>query len=453
MEQYCVLHIDKSTGGEARMTAHIERSPEDIVCHKTNIDESRTHLNRSLIDYPPEVSNRTQAIEHRISTAGIKRKVSDNQVRVLRIMLSGTHERMKELEAEGRIDDWCKANIDWAKATFGADNVVSAELHMDEKTPHIHLSVVPIVKEATKRKGKDGSIKVGKEKVRLAARDVLTAAKLAKYQTTYAAAMAKFGLQRGVEGSEAQHLSKEDWMRNERRQHEEVKQKMDAEVKDKRKAADEEIKRIDEEVSEKKRKATTENIKGIGAGVANLFGKGKYAAIEAENNALKAAQATFDQKLKDEQVKTGKERQKAQNLSVENNKLKNTLKLKTMVTNLVRTIAEALAESFKSYGRPNLKSHDEMMNLYKNYWNWSDAEGKKMDYEEKYHDFCVRDLAIRIKTACIAAFKDANYENLHAAQDWVEKDTKNYLDNYHGQTQEQEQKQDINEEEHRGRHR
>lgn len=318
MKQYCVLHIDKSTGGEARMTAHIERSPEDIVCHKANIDESRTHLNRSLIDYPPEVSNRTQAIEHRISTAGIKRKVSDNQVRVLRVMLSGTHERMKELEAEGRIDEWCQANIAWAKATFGADNVVSAELHMDEKTPHIHLSVVPIVKEATKRKGKDGSIKVGKEKVRLAARDVLTAAKLAKYQTTYAAAMSKFGLQRGVEGSEAEHLSKGDWMRKERQEHEaEIKQLDQARI-EKKKAIDKENgNRIKAGVA-----AMADVVKAGSYSFANVLGKSKYAAIEAENVTLKAnlqsAQTefeTFKKNISTELTEARQNAKKSQNLA------------------------------------------------------------------------------------------------------------------------------------------
>ncbi|WP_303013973.1 plasmid recombination protein [uncultured Bacteroides sp.] len=36
-------------------------------------------------------------------------------------------------------------NLQWLYRTFGRENTVSAVLHMDEHTPHIHATVVPIV--------------------------------------------------------------------------------------------------------------------------------------------------------------------------------------------------------------------------------------------------------------------------------------------------------------------
>lgn len=60
-------------------------------------------------------------------------------------MLSGTHDTMKKIEESGNLDNWCMDNLDWLKETFGEDNLVSAVLHMDEKTPHIHATIVPIV--------------------------------------------------------------------------------------------------------------------------------------------------------------------------------------------------------------------------------------------------------------------------------------------------------------------
>lgn len=74
---YVVLHFNKAKGNEARMTKHIERSVDP-----PNVDKSRTHLNRELIEFPSGVTNRTQAIQHRIKTAGIKRKITSDQVRV-----------------------------------------------------------------------------------------------------------------------------------------------------------------------------------------------------------------------------------------------------------------------------------------------------------------------------------------------------------------------------------
>lgn len=43
-------------------------------------------------------------------------------------------------------DEWCKATVEFAKDKFGEKNVVSAKLHMDEQTPHMHLICTPIMK-------------------------------------------------------------------------------------------------------------------------------------------------------------------------------------------------------------------------------------------------------------------------------------------------------------------
>ncbi|KAA6321285.1 Plasmid recombination enzyme [termite gut metagenome] len=61
-------------------------------------------------------------------------------------MLAGSSEDMEQIQNEGKLDDWCRDNIDWLKKTYGEENVVAATLHMDETTPHIHASVVLIVR-------------------------------------------------------------------------------------------------------------------------------------------------------------------------------------------------------------------------------------------------------------------------------------------------------------------
>lgn len=215
---YVVLHLDKAPGNEARMTAHIERTQIP-----TNADPSRTHLNRELIEFPEGVADRTQAINYRLAHAGLTRKIGTNQVRVIRVMLTGSHDDMKRIEAEGKLDAWCADNLAWLDKTFGADNVVSAVLHRDESTPHIHASVVPIVTgERRKVREKREPDKPGKKKyrkkspdaARLCADDVMTRVKLKSYQDTYAEAMAGYGLQRGIDGSEARHITTQEFYRN-----------------------------------------------------------------------------------------------------------------------------------------------------------------------------------------------------------------------------------------------
>ncbi|GAB6012816.1 MobV family relaxase [Viscerimonas tarda] len=222
---YAVLHLEKGAGNDAPISAHIERTIEP-----KNADKDRIHLNKELIVFSDGVTNRTEAIQHRIENAGIIRKISHNQVPAIRVMLSGTHEDMKQIETDGNLDKWCADNLDWLKKTFGTENLVSAVLHLDEKTPHIHATVVPIVQgERRKAKAeKDNDKKKYKKKpansARLCADDVMARDKLKHCQDSYAEAMNKYGLQRGIEGSEARHVSTQQFYRDLHLQNETLKE-------------------------------------------------------------------------------------------------------------------------------------------------------------------------------------------------------------------------------------
>ena len=73
---------------------------------------------------------------------------------------------------------------------------------MDEKTPHLHATIIPIVTTERRRKEREGDKKYEtKSGPRLSADDVMSRGKLFQYQNTYAVAMKPFGLQRGVVGS------------------------------------------------------------------------------------------------------------------------------------------------------------------------------------------------------------------------------------------------------------
>lgn len=213
---YAVLHLDKASGNEAKMTSHIERTQMP-----KNADPERTHLNRELIEFPERVNNWTEAIQHRLDNAGLTRKIGTNQVRAIRMMLTGSREDMKRIEAEGKLDQWCQDNIYWLRKTYGSDNLVSAVLHMDEATPHIHATVVPIVKGERRKSikknepsGKKQYRKKNPNAARLCADDVMTRKNLEKFQDTYAEAMKKYGLERGIRGSDARHITTQEFYRN-----------------------------------------------------------------------------------------------------------------------------------------------------------------------------------------------------------------------------------------------
>ena len=98
---FVVLHMEKAHGSDSGTTAHIER----FIIPK-NAAPTRTHLNRGLIEYPDGVKDRSAAVQRRLEEAGLTRKIGSNQVRAIRINVSGTHEDMKRIEEEGRLDVW-----------------------------------------------------------------------------------------------------------------------------------------------------------------------------------------------------------------------------------------------------------------------------------------------------------------------------------------------------------
>lgn len=228
---FCVLHYDKQTGSAPGLSQHIERGyyrdGEWVEWHPDNVDPSRTHLNRELI---PGDLRRDERINKRIKEAGIKPR--KNQVRALTLIMTASREDMQRIVDEGRLDDWCESSLKWAKDTHGEDNVVSAVLHMDETTPHLHVTVIPIVNGISKdqayrkkraQEAEERGIEQKKKRdykrkaadaLRLCAADVMARTKLREYQTSYAEAVKQYGLTRGVEGSKANHVDINDWYRS-----------------------------------------------------------------------------------------------------------------------------------------------------------------------------------------------------------------------------------------------
>ena len=230
--QYAVCHLQRGSGNDSGMSCHIERKTADgKVYIPDNADKTRTHLNRELIQFPNGVRNRTDAVQYRIDNAGLHRKVGKNQTKAIRIILTGSHEQMMKIEQSDKLDKWTDANLKWLRNTFGEDNVVSCMLHMDEKTPHLHATVVPIVTRERKRKSREGEKKYQTQTgPRLSADDVMGRSRLSTYQNTYAEAMREFGLQRGVVGSTAKHQSNGEYYRQQMLQYENDIAKLNAEV-------------------------------------------------------------------------------------------------------------------------------------------------------------------------------------------------------------------------------
>ena len=299
---YAVLHLEKAKGADGAMSTHIERT-----IHPKNADATRTHLNRELVQFPEGVKNRTQAIAHRIETAGIRRKVGTNQVKAIRVLLTGSNKDMKQMEADGRLDGWCNDNLKWLRETYGEQNLVSAVLHMDEKTPHIHATIVPIVtgerRKARKEEqnGKKKYRKKNTQDVRLCADDVMARHRLKHYQDTYAQAMSKYGLQRGIDGSLAKHISTMQYYKGLVEQQDSLQENIET-LLGLEEEAQKKLKKLKGEINVQKMKGAAVNATtAIADGVSSLLGGSKVKRLEAENENLKRDTANLQRQVQAEQ--------------------------------------------------------------------------------------------------------------------------------------------------------
>lgn len=306
---YAVLHLMKPSGGSSPMSAHIERKIDPA-----NADKELKHLNQELIEFPGGVTNRDEAIKHRIDTAGLKRKIGKNQHTSFNIILSGSNNEMNEIESSGKLNNWCSDNVDWLNKTYGTDNVVSVVLHLDEKTPHLHATIVPIVTNERKRRKREEEVKKQYRKKstnapRLCIDEVMSREKLKEYQNTYAQAMAKYGLKRGIEGSQARHITTNQYYREVFQQTEVAKDNL-SKLEKQQSEAQEELSKVKSDIRKERLKNSASDVGSkLLDGVSSLLGTPKMNKIELENKDLKGAILTLYNENKE--LKQGLENYKA----------------------------------------------------------------------------------------------------------------------------------------------
>lgn len=191
--KFAIMHIEKYKTKVA-MTKSYNHNYRRLACRTkridgmdnfANVDLDRIYLDKELVssysgqDYAIVWQKRFDSMAYYNNHTFRK-----DGVRALDIILSMSSEMIDKVD----ISSWANENVKWLQATFGSDNVLSAMLHLDELTPHIHAFVLPV------------------QDKRLCAKAVLGGpAKMRSMQTSYAKSMEKFGLERGITGTHVKH--------------------------------------------------------------------------------------------------------------------------------------------------------------------------------------------------------------------------------------------------------
>ena len=139
--QYAILRFAKYKGPEiGRIESHNERTKEKYASNP-DIDTSRSHLNFQLVF--PERKYRAEA-EKQIAEAGCRTR--SDSVRVVEVLVTASPEFFKG-KKKAEVRAYFNEALDFMQKHQSKDTIISAVVHMDEKTPHMHLCFVPLTED------------------------------------------------------------------------------------------------------------------------------------------------------------------------------------------------------------------------------------------------------------------------------------------------------------------
>lgn len=210
-----VCRVETVTRSEiGRFTYHNIRTPDhaERYAGQEHIRTEDMHKNKILLGTNEPTKDIQQAIKN-VKMARAAKGGEGQDIVAQEIILSAHSEFFNEL-SEAQIGRWENANLEFLRKRFPGDNLISVVSHRDEKAPHIHAIVVPIV-ESKRKKGEmvlnatEYLGNRGSELRALKKQGRAHESTLGKLQTEYTNAMqrAGFNLERGDENSKTKHVA------------------------------------------------------------------------------------------------------------------------------------------------------------------------------------------------------------------------------------------------------
>ena len=136
--QYAILRFAKYKGPEiGRIEAHDERTKEKYASNP-DVDTSRSRLNFHLVK--PKRSYRAEA-EKQIAEAGCRAR--KDSVRVVETLITASPEFFANKKPK-EVKEFFAHALEFIQKKQAPETIISAVVHMDEKTPHMHLCFVPL---------------------------------------------------------------------------------------------------------------------------------------------------------------------------------------------------------------------------------------------------------------------------------------------------------------------
>lgn len=113
--------------------------------YANDVDQSGRHIGYCCRADDAHPLPLDKAVERRMGELNTKRKIRDNQVRAMGFIVS-SNDALGEKDAREFLD----RSVQWFGARYGYENLLAAQIHLDEGTPHAHIWIAPVIR------GEDG---------------------------------------------------------------------------------------------------------------------------------------------------------------------------------------------------------------------------------------------------------------------------------------------------------
>ena len=153
---YAIIRNEKYTKDQlACLSPHNERVKK--VYSNENIDKTKSHLNYHIKQ--PRYINYLKEFKRLKEENNLRGQLHKNSIYACEMIITSNSEFFKKLKGSSKpnqkIQQFFQNAYDFIcnYNNLGAENIISAVVHLDEKTPHMHIVFIPVVTS----KDKDGN--------------------------------------------------------------------------------------------------------------------------------------------------------------------------------------------------------------------------------------------------------------------------------------------------------
>ena len=134
-----IVRLQKITSGSVRgIQSHDKREKDPRT--NPDIDKSRTPDNYAMVEcsigYNQAIKERVQALEN-------QRTVRKDAVMLCQFLVTSDTAFFQKLTPD-KEKEFFRQSLDFLANRYGRENIISATIHKDEKTPHMHVNLVPV---------------------------------------------------------------------------------------------------------------------------------------------------------------------------------------------------------------------------------------------------------------------------------------------------------------------